>query len=241
MQTSINFENLENIESTEKEVSLYIRESLKGWVGYFNQSSLNFLSLILHHIENCRHVSTVYPSKENTLKIYKDLDLKDIKVVILGQDPYYNGNANGYAFGCKESISSSLGQIYNSISKQYPHNPNLLKDKELSYLVKQGVFLLNSILTVEKDKPYSHHRKGWQNFIKDTVKLINNNRDFIVWMLWGKIAQEYKIYIDNPTHLVLTHTHPSYASRNKIDWDCNHFKLCNNYLESAHKEPIQWR
>lgn len=209
---------------------------LEKWDDVINYSTFLFLDVILNRLKLEYQSKTIYPEKQDIFRIFKSLSLEQIKVVILGQDPYYNGLANGYAFGSKNgSIPKSMMEIRKSMGKE-----TMEFDPSFSYLVNQGVFLYNVILTVEKDKPNSHKNIGWITFSGEIVKLISEKTDNVVWMLWGKEAQAFKDIINNKKHLILEHTHPAFAVRSKIDWKCDHFEKANQYLESVGKTKINW-
>ncbi len=185
----------------------------------------------------------IYPPKKNIFKIFKLIKFKKIKVVILGQDPYYNENqAHGLAFSILphiKKIPQSITNIYKEIKNEF----NLFKIPLNGYLinwVKQGIFLFNTILTVEKNKPCSHKNIGWEIFSDNIIKYINKYLKKIVFLLWGKYAQNKIKLINNKKHLILCSSHPSPLSVNKGFWGCNHFKKTNNFLKKNNIKPIIW-
>ncbi len=168
--------------------------------------------------------------------MYKIKNLYDNKM------PYFNGNADGIAFSCKVSLSPSLREIMKSINKtiyNITDYQEMTFRKELTYLVNQGVFLMNSILTVEKDKPFSHHNIGWQIFTQSVFdSLLKFNKD-IIWIAWGNEAIKMipkGVIVKN----YLTCNHPSFAARNNVEWECNHFVEVNKILKLENKEVIKW-
>jgi len=201
------------------------------------------------HIAESINKLKVYPEKENRLRIFK-LPLDKIKVVIIGQDPYHNDNADGFAFSCKNRLSPSLAGIFNCIWKQvYEEDRDKLIDKHIKYYpdskfpplhpievmpfdlkrwVTQGIFLLNTCLTVTKGKPYSHSEIGWQKFTKTVVKEISKTQDNVYFLLWGRKAEPYAKLIDERKHHVLVYEHPAAASYRDDEWECPHF---NEVLE----------
>lgn len=191
------------------------------------QSSLDIIR------RNCNY--EIYPEPENVFKIFKDLKPKDIKVVLLGQDPYYNGNAMGYAFGCKNEISPSL-QILSDIIENDTAKP--VKEITLAHWVQQGVFLLNTSLTVIKGQPNSH-KNIWADFTIAVIKEISK-LDNVVWILLGSEAQYYKKFIRNK-NLVVEDKHPAFYARTKSFPKESVFKKCNNLLLTQKQNPIVWQ
>lgn len=206
------------------------------------------INLLQITIETIRRVKlsgiTVYPESEDILRIFRLIEPKDIKVVIIGQDPYHNRNADGIAFSCKMNPSPSLIQIKNAMAndlkaKSYQINGTLAERSKLDYLVEQGVFLLNTILTVEKGKALSHNNIGWQYFTSAVFKALTAKKD-LVWMAWGNEAQKaLPNAVFSPT-LILKATHPVSAAYNNSTWECTHFSKCNDFLQGNGKEPIKW-
>lgn len=200
-------------------------------------------------IKNERLRTTVYPDSEDVFKAFK-YPYMNIKIVIVGQDPYFNGNADGLAFSCKENLSPSLNQIGLAMGKdlfstgkpeyttlQYSHKMPM----NLEYLAEQGIFLYNPSLTVEAKSPNSH-RYIWKVFNKAVIKSLNE-RDNLVWMTWGTEAQSAIIdglSIRKPNHLFLRAQHPASAARNNEVWKCNHFSKANEWLKNRKMEEIKW-
>jgi uracil-DNA glycosylase len=216
------------------------KASLNTWVKDFSYDTLQRLETTLAMVNEDRQHCIVYPTKYDVLRIYREIPLKSIKVVILGQDPYHDGNANGFAFGCKNTLSPSLKQILDALNHYFKADKTFKKDIDLEYLVKQNVFLLNTVLTVRFGQPLSHNRVGWQSFTKDTVKLINEKRDNIVWLLWGSKAKSYKEIITNPTHKIITDEHPVSAEYDKERWLSPSFLDCNTFLNENNLGEIKW-
>jgi len=228
--------------------STTIREHFKpligNWSDIFNIDTLERVETTLAEVGKRSILAKVYPESKDIFKIYNSLAINQIKVVIIGQDPYHDGNAMGYAFGCKHNVSPSLKQILKAMWDDHPNKTFLEnKDMELQYLVEQGVFLLNTVLTVEAGNPKSHEYIGWQDFTRETVKEIAKRERNIVWMLWGKSAQGYIADINKfseRNHLVLTNEHPAAAAHRNQQWICGHFSQCNNYLIEHQIKPIDW-
>lgn len=170
-------------------------------------------------------------------------NIEDVKVVILGQDPYHDDNqAHGLAFSVKHGVSvpPSLRNIYKELSNSVdsftiPPHGNLVP------WAKQGVFLLNTTLTVEAHKPNSHKDIGWGTFTDSVIKTISSNGENVVFMLWGGHARNKKILIDCDKHFVLETSHPSPLSSYRGFLGCNHFVKCNAYLEKTGSHEIDWK
>ena len=175
----------------------------------------------------------------NALKL---TDYNDVKVVILGQDPYHGeGEAHGLAFSVKPGIAipPSLRNIYKELNQSLgcyiPNNGFLEK------WAKQGVLLLNTALTVRKDMANSHSGKGWEILTDAIIKKLNNRPEPIVFMLWGNNAKSKSWFVDSQKHLVLTSVHPSPLSASRGFFGCNHFKKANEFLASIGENPIDWQ
>lgn len=185
---------------------------------------------------------TIFPLRENVMNSMKYTPLKNVKVVIVGQDPYHGeGEAHGLSFSVNPGIKvpPSLVNIYKELHRDLgtyiPNNGYLLK------WAKQGVLLLNSVLTVVKDTPGSHRGKGWEIFTDEVIKTVNDKTTPVVFLLWGIYAKEKKKLITNPIHLVLESSHPSpFSVRNGFD-GCSHFSKANNFLSKNNIEPIDWQ
>lgn len=183
---------------------------------------------------------TIYPKKEDRLNAFRFTDINDIKVVILGQDPYINENeAMGLSFSVPEGkkIPPSLRNIFKEIEKTTGCDKKTSGD--LTYLAKQGVFLLNCALTVRSGKSNSHQKFGYKTFTDSVINVLNNIDEPIVFMLWGNFAKEKGALLDNKKHLVLKSVHPSPLAGNNFI-GCNHFVLANEFLQKNHIEPIIW-
>lgn len=192
-----------------------------------------------------RKTITIYPESETVFRVFDTLSPRKIKVVILGQDPYHDGSADGYAFSNsrnKHSVSPSLRNIFKELINEYEAlDPFIETDPDLKRWVDQGVFLCNTILTVEKGKPLSHSGLGWEEFTQTWLKKLSENYKHTVYMLWGSGAKRFEPYIDQTDNLLLKSNHPSPLSANRGGWFGNeHFKIANIYLASFGKEKIKW-
>lgn len=197
-------------------------------------------------IVNEYNTRLIYPDYTDIFKAYKLTPYSKIKVVILGQDPYINGEADGLAFSVKKEnyivkIPPSLKAIFEEIEEDIYGGFKVEQDWNLERLAEQGVFLLNTVLTVEKGKPKSHSFLGWEQFTKTTIEALNNSNEPICFMLWGKDAKFYKKYITNDKHLVLQSGHPVTKYYETDYWSGNkHFSQCNKFLVEHNKERILW-
>jgi uracil-DNA glycosylase len=184
---------------------------------------------------------TVYPPGSLIFNAYNLTPLDEVKVVILGQDPYHNpGQAMGLSFSVPKGVTPppSLRNIYKEIEDSL--NIDRPQHGDLTKWAEQGVFLLNSMLTVERNQPGSHKRSGWQYFTDASIKAVNDKTEHSVFMLWGAFARKKAELIDGSRHLILESTHPSPFSADKGFFGNHHFKQANEYLESHGKKPIDW-
>ena len=185
---------------------------------------------------------TVYPPYGEIFNAFKLTPLDNVKVVILGQDPYHEaGQAHGLAFSTPDGrpIPRSLKNIFKEINDEYDYP--IPESGCLEKWAKQGVFLLNTVLTVEDGNANSHSKCGWQTFTDNVIKTLNDQSQPIVFMLWGKQAEKKKELITNENHLVLVTSHPSPFSARRGFLGCNHFRLANEYLKDNGQKEIDWR
>ena len=182
----------------------------------------------------------IYPKKENIFNAFK-IPYKDVKVVILGQDPYHGeGEAHGYAFSClKTPIPPSLKNIYKELYSDLGIEKDMLNG-DLTPWANQGVMLLNAGLTVEKDKPNSHKDMGWNYFTDAVISKLNEREDPIVFILWGNFAKEKAKLITNKNHLVIESAHPSPFSARNGFFGSKPFSKTNDFLIKNNKKPINW-
>ena len=183
----------------------------------------------------------VYPQAKNIFRAFDLCPLDKVKVVIVGQDPYHGVNqANGLSFAVNDGVSlpPSLKNIYKEIQNDLGISP--LSSGDLTRWAKQGVLMLNSVLTVAAGNPASHKDKGWEKFTDSAIKILNDNRKNIVYLLWGKYAQTKGEVIDRKNNLVLTSGHPSPYSAH-LFFGNHHFSQCNNYLKEHGIKEIDWR
>ncbi|MDF2606544.1 MAG: uracil-DNA glycosylase [Bacillales bacterium] len=184
---------------------------------------------------------TVYPSKDNIFKALKNTTLYDVKVVILGQDPYHNANqANGLSFSVNinEKIPPSLRNILKEVKEDIGNT--ILQNGDLEQWSNQGVLLLNTVLTVREGEPKSHRKIGWELFTDEIIREVNNKKQPVVFMLWGRHAAQKEALITNGNHLILKAAHPSPLSANRGFFGCRHFSICNKFLEENELMKINW-
>lgn len=184
----------------------------------------------------------VYPSLANIFKAFWLTPFSQVKVVILGQDPYHGaGQAHGLSFSVPEGVKvpPSLQNIYKEIEDDLGIKKDFTNGN-LEGWAQQGVFLLNAILSVVASTPASHQGKGWEQFTDTVIKAISDNHEHIVFMLWGSFAKSKKVLIDMNKHLVLEAAHPSPFSAHSGFFGCKHFSKCNEYLKKYGKEEIKW-
>ena len=206
------------------------------------ESKKDYYIQLHEFVENEYKTKTIFPPKENIFFALKNTPYEYIKVVIIGQDPYHGeGEAHGMCFSVNPGIDipPSLQNIFKEINRdlglKIPNNGYLLK------WARQGVLLLNSVLTVEKDKPASHQGKGREIFTDRIISEINKKDTPVVFMLWGKFAKQKQELITNPIHLVLTSSHPSpFSVRYGFD-GCGHFSKANEFLVRNNIRPIDWQ
>lgn len=212
-----------------------------SWKIFFkNYPERQNLSNVVDKINEKRKTTTIFPPQDEVFKVF-DLGIEDIKVVILGQDPYHNdGQACGLSFSVKEGIPlpKSLINIYKELYDDLGIPPR--KSGDLSNWHKQGVFLLNSVLTVEKNSPASHSNIGWEDFTDYIIKEISNNCNNVVFILWGGFARSKKKLIDNKKHYIIESAHPSPLSAYRGFFGSKPFSKTNQFLKSINKKEIKW-
>ena len=199
-----------------------------------------FLELV-NFVKKEYRSNTIYPSGNLIFNAFNRCPLENLKVVILGQDPYHGpGQAHGLCFSVKEGVSlpPSLINIFKEIEQDIgipvPENGNLERWAD------QGVLLLNATLTVRAHQAGSHQNKGWEEFTDSVINLLANDKDNMVFLLWGSYAQRKAAFVDRKKHLVLESVHPSPLSANNGCFGNHHFSKTNQYLEQHNLKPITW-
>ena len=194
-----------------------------------------------HIIENEYNTKTIYPPKDHIFNALKLTPYKNVKVVIVGQDPYHGeGEAMGLSFSVNKDIKipPSLQNIYKELHDDL--NIPIHQDGDLTKWAKEGVLLLNAVLTVEKDKPASHRNLGWEPLTDYIIKELNQKDEPVVFILWGNFAKEKAKYITNPNHYIITSPHPSPFSARTGFFGSKPFSKTNNYLIEKNIKPIDW-
>lgn len=184
----------------------------------------------------------IYPGMYDIFNAMKLTSYNDVKCVIIGQDPYHGeGQAHGLSFSVRKGIAPppSLVNIFKEIRDDVGIN-NLGKHGELTKWAKDGVLLLNSVLTVRANQARSHHDLGWENFTTDVIKLLDKREKPMVFMLWGADAKSKQMFINNPNHLILKSAHPSPLSAYNGFFGCRHFSKANEFLKANGMDEIDW-
>lgn len=208
-----------------------------------NIKSKDYAARLSHFLDEEYAHHKIYPERKNMFNAFKLTPLEKVKVVIFGQDPYHEeGQAMGLSFSVPDNIKvpPSLVNIYKEIENEYK-TQFVNKGGDLTYLAKQGVLLLNTILTVREASPQSHNIKEYNLFMQDIISTLNKLDQPIVFLLWGGNAKGLAKYLTNKNHLILTATHPSPLGANHGGWfNCNHFRLTNDFLVKNGLKPINW-
>lgn len=199
-----------------------------------------YFKKIITNVKSEYNNKIIYPEYDRLFYAFKMTTYKDVKVVILGQDPYHGkGEANGLCFSVNRGIKMppSLKNIYKEL---YSDLGIERTDTDLSDWAKSGVLLLNSVLTVEKDKPASHKFIGWEEFTDTVIKKINEKEEPVVFILWGNFAKSKIKYITNKKHLIISSSHPSPFSVRQGFFGSRPFSRTNEYLVKNGMKEIKW-
>ena len=216
----------------------------KSWNEFFKEIQSEDFCESLNKFLNKEYAEyTCYPPRELLFNAFRLTPLDKVRVVIVGQDPYHEpGQAMGLSFSVPKGIRvpPSLVNIYKEIAQEHDCQMNY-SSGDLTYLAKQGVLLLNSILSVRAHQPLSHNNEEYKKFLASVLEVLDHQKQPIVFLLWGGPARKLKGYLHNPSHLILECIHPSPLAANHGGWfGNNHFKLANKYLEDNGAEPIKW-
>lgn len=213
------------------------------WLPFYKEEvQMEYYQDLDRFLENEYENEMIYPSKNELFTAFELTSFSDVKVVIIGQDPYHGEHqAHGLCFSVNRDIKipPSLRNIYKTLVTDcnctMPAHGNLTKWAE------QGVLLLNTVLTVRAGQAASHQKKGWEEFTNHVISHLNHRKDPIVFLLWGAHAHKKEVLIDAPQHLILKSVHPSPLSAHKGFFDCEHFSKTNTFLLKLHKAPIDWQ
>lgn len=184
----------------------------------------------------------IFPANANIFNALNTTRLADIKIVIIGQDPYHGeGQAHGLCFSVPKGVRlpPSLQNIYKEIESEYGYK--MPRTGDLTGWAEQGVLLLNATLTVQSGMAGSHQKKGWEEFTDAIIRAVNEKCENVVFLLWGSYAQKKGAHIDRKKHLVLESVHPSPLSAHRGFLGNGHFKKANDYLEKHGKDPVDWQ
>lgn len=206
-----------------------------------NEIESDYFKNLIQFIDLEYQTKMIYPPKEKIFAAFDSTPFNQVKVVILGQDPYHGPNqANGLSFSVNEGIKlpPSLQNIYKELHTDLDKEISISGD--LSHWAKQGVLLLNATLTVEAGKAGSHQKKGWEEFTDQVILSLAENREHLVFILWGSYAQKKGKKIDRRKHFVIETAHPSPLSVYRGFWDSKPFSKANDYLKSKNITPIIW-
>lgn len=192
-------------------------------------------------VDEMKRGIVLYPKGKNIFNAFNLTPFDKVRVVILGQDPYHGqGQAHGLSFSVPDGVKPppSLMNIFKEIESDL--GVKMPDGGNLEGWAKQGVLLLNAILTVRAGSPASHRGIGWENLTDAAIKILSDKREHIVFLLWGKFAQEKEVLIDSDKHLILKTPHPSPYSANSGFFGCKHFSKTNDYLGRTGQIPIDW-
>ena len=212
------------------------------WSDYLSAEREKDYFRSLYTFLNNRINKDIYPPRGSWFKAFEYSSFESTKVIILGQDPYHGvGQAEGLSFSVPKGvvIPPSLRNIYKELEEDDVDFTNPDHGNLISW-AQQGVLLLNSVLTVEKNTPAAHANQGWELFTDQVINLLNDNKDHLVFILWGAYANKKSELIDSNKHLILSAPHPSPFSAHKGFFGCKHFSETNHYLESSKQQTINW-
>ncbi len=215
----------------------------KSWASILKGEFLkHYMVTLAAFVAVSRNHNPVFPASDKVFKAFRDTPYEKVKVVILGQDPYHNGCADGLAFSCSGmQIPASLKVIFKELNREYPdYNENRLP--LLEDWASQGVLLLNTILTVDENKALSHANQGWETFTSYVLTHLNKKDVPIVFVLWGSNAKKYENLITNDIHLILKSGHPAadlYGNGTFFGGN-DHFKKINSFLMENYNIEIKW-
>ena len=212
------------------------------WLSIFkSEVNKKYFKLIIEELESCAEENILCPIPKNIFRAFKKTSFSNLKVVIVGQDPYHGrGQANGLSFAVNNDqiTPPSLKNIFNEVENDLKKRPNTKKN--LESWADQGVLMLNSSLSVKSGKPNSHQNLGWNKFTDKILKHISGNKNNVVFFLWGNFAKQKQELIDKNKHLILSSSHPSPLSSYISFNGCKHFSKSNKYLKQNNLNEINW-
>lgn len=220
-----------------------LKNSYNGWDELFlEEFNKPYFKNLKNFLLQEYATKTVYPPKSLILNAFDQTPYDKVKVVILGQDPYYNpGQAMGMSFSVNKGVAvpKSLQNMFKEIADDIGR-PSAIEGGDLTPWARQGVLLLNTVLTVVAGQPNSHKGMGWETFTDAVINKLNSRNTPTVFLLWGRNALDKRVLITNPTHLVLTAAHPSPLSAFNGFFGCRHFSKTNEFLRKNGLEEIVW-
>jgi len=212
------------------------------WNDFFQEEEKkDYYQNLMSQVNKAYETTTVFPPKEKIFNAFDLTPLENTKVVLLGQDPYHGaGQAQGLAFSTPDEIKNppSMRNMLKEIEDDI--GSSVCENGDLTSWAKDGVLLINAILTVEEAKAKSHHKMGWETFTDNLIKFISSNCDDVVFILWGGSAIKKEKIIDKDKHHILSGVHPSPLSAYRGFFGCKHFSKTNEILKGLGKEPIKW-
>lgn len=200
-----------------------------------------YFSALTAFVKNEYQTEKIYPAPAQIFRAFDECPFDQVKVVIIGQDPYHGpGQAHGLCFSVNDGVQlpPSLQNIFKEIASDI--GTPVPQSGDLTRWVKQGVLLLNATLTVRAGQAGSHQGKGWEKFTDAAIRALSDQREQVVFLLWGRYAQQKEALIDSSKHLILKTVHPSPLSAYAGWFGSKHFSKANSYLIAQGKEPIQW-
>lgn len=222
---------------------MYQRRTMSTWEEIINNEKKQpYFKKLKEEIDTRYTTTTVFPPKNKIFNAFTKTHFENLKVVILGQDPYHGINqAQGFSFSTPKEIKNppSMQNILKEIHDDL-QRPSQCLDGDLTPWAAQGILLLNTILTVEEGKPKSHHNLGWEIFTDNIIKYISQHCENIIFLLWGSPAIAKTKLIDTKKHHILTAPHPSPLSSYRGFFGCKHFSRTNQILKQIGKTPIHW-
>lgn len=213
-----------------------------NWKDIFEtESEKEYYKELMDFVDAEYETSEVFPPKEQIFQAFNTTPYKDVKVVILGQDPYHDNNqAHGLSFSVNKGIKipPSLANIYKELESDLSITPP--SHGNLEHWAKEGVLLLNTVLTVRAHEAHSHKNKGWESFTDEMIRRVNEKEEPVVFILWGGPAQKKSKMIDESKHMIIAAPHPSPLSSYRGFFGSKPFSKCNEFLSSKGYEGINW-
>jgi uracil-DNA glycosylase len=228
------------MQSNDKKIEAELEDSWKEALA--REFAQAYFANLTKFVKNEYSNKTVYPAPKNIFSSFFACPFNQVKVVILGQDPYHGEEqANGLCFAVPEGVDipPSLKNIFKEIESDLGVKP--IQSGDLTRWAKQGVLLLNATLTVRADSAGSHQNKGWEQFTDSVIKTLSEKREGVVFLLWGNYARKKGTQIDREKHLVLESAHPSPLSAYAGFFGNKHFSKTNEYLKNKNQKTIDWR